>query len=144
MLYAIHDVDTGRITQANKVFVGDDELNVYEDLLGELGQTYVKANVAGLLPPELWYVTANELRERPVMQATAQAATIRAGTDAVITNIPNGASVDISAAGSVIYSIAALDGDELQFSMPVPCKYRAVIRLWPYQDCAIDIEAVAA
>ena len=139
MLYAIHDVDTGRITQANKVFVGDDELKVYEDLLGELGQTYVKANVAGLLPPELWYVAANELHERPVMQA----ATIRAGTDAVITNIPNGASVDISAAGSVIYSIVALDGDELEFPMPVPCKYRAVIRLWPYQDCAIDVEAVA-
>ena len=144
MLYAIHDVDTGRITQANKVFVGDDELKAYEDLLGELGQTFVKANLAGLLPPELWYVAANELRERPVMQATAQAATIRAGTDAVITNIPNGAGVDISAAGAVIYSIAALDGDELQFSMPVPCKYRAVIRLWPYQDRAIDIEAVAA
>jgi hypothetical protein len=141
MLYAIHD-DSGRITQANKVFVGEDELRAYERMLGDLGQTYVKANLSGLLPPELWYVTAGELRERPTMQAAADAATIRAGTDAVITGIPKGASVDISAAGAVIYSIAALDGDELQFSMPVPCRYRAVIRLWPYQDCAIDVEAV--
>jgi hypothetical protein len=30
----------------------------------------------------------------------------------------------------------------LQFPMPVPCKYRIEIRLWPYQDCAIDVEAV--
>ena len=33
--------------------------------------------------------------------------------------------------------------DEIEFPMPVPSKYRVVIRLWPYQDCAIDVEAVA-
>jgi hypothetical protein len=143
MLYAIYDPD-GRINQANKVYV--DDLSSYETLLGDLGHRYVKANAPGLLPPELYYVTSNEITARPVMGAQAAAATIRAGTDAVITGIPKGASVDVFVTGFYqrpIWSMAALDGDELQFPMPSPSKYRAVIRYWPYQDCAIEIEAVA-
>ena len=65
-------------------------------------------------------MTSNELRERPVMQAAAQAAMIKAGTDAVITNIPKGASVDISAAGTVIYSIAGSTATNCSFRCLYP------------------------
>jgi hypothetical protein len=142
-LYLIHDGD-GRITQANKVFISDKELKAYETLLGDLGQSYAKVRRAKrLVSPDHWYVGSGKPRRRPMMPAVAEAATIKAGTDAVITGIPNGAAIDIQAAGSTIYSLAALDGDELEFSIPVVCTYRVVIRLWPYQDCAIDIGAVA-
>jgi hypothetical protein len=142
-LYLIHDAD-GRINQANKVFITDRELKVYDTLLGDLGQTYVKVKRAKrLVSPDHWYVASGKQRRRPLMPAVAQATTIAAGTDAVITGIPKGAAIDIQAAGTTIYSVAALDGDELEFQIPVVCTYRVVIRLWPYQDCVIDIEAVA-
>src|SRR5258708_1590205 len=141
MLDAIHTPETGEIHQANKVYVED--LKSYESLLSDLGHTYVKANSPGLLPPEYWYVSGGSLTERPAMRAAAFAPIIRAGTNALILDIPKGAAVAISAAGAVIHSIPKLDGDELEFSIPVPCKYRAVITLWPFKDCMIDIEAVA-
>lgn len=144
MLYAIHHDDDhatpGAIHQANKVYV--DDLKPYETMLGDLGHKHVKANLPGLLPPELWYVNKSEITSRPVMQSVAKANTIKAGKSALITGIPKGAAVDISSGGTTIYSLPALDGDELQFTIPVPCKYRVVLRLWPYQDCSIDVEAV--
>jgi hypothetical protein len=83
------------------------------------------------------------------MQAVAQASTIKAGTDAVILNIPPGSSIDILAIGGGIaptafWSIAALDGDEFEFATSVPMIHRFVIRLWPYRDCVIDIEALSS
>src|SRR5258708_888995 len=103
MLYAIHTPETGEIHQANKVYVED--LKSYEGLLSDLGHTYVKANSPGLLPPEHWYVSSGELTGRPVMRAMAFAPVIKAGTNALILDIPKGASVAISAAGAVIHSI---------------------------------------
>ena len=145
MLFAIHDKDTGQITQANKVFVEDFES--YAKLLGDLGHTFVQENRDALLPPERWFVDvkAGALCERPMMQAEAQSGVVRVGTPAVILNIPKGSGIDVLAAGETIWSIAALDGDELQFPMPdYPCKYRVVIRKWPYRDRVIDIEGVKA
>jgi hypothetical protein len=143
MLFAIHDKDTGQITQANKVFVED--FKSYGKLLGDLGHCFVKENRAALLPPEYWYVNikTRRINKRPRMRAAAQARFVKAGTPAVITNIQKGASIDILAAGETIWSLAAPDGDELQFTMPdYPCTYRVIIRLWPYRDCVIDIEGV--
>jgi hypothetical protein len=152
-LFAIHD-DSGRISQANKVFVGPDELKNYERLLRDLGHDYAKVRHPGLLPPEYWYVRKTggprkEVAQRPVMRAVAQASTIMAGTDAVILNVPPGAGIDVLAIGAGIapasmWFEAALDGDEFEFSAPVPMIYRSVIRLWPFRDCIIDIEALAS
>jgi hypothetical protein len=144
MLYAIHD-ESGRINQANKVFVED--FKSYEKLLGDLGQTYVRELRPGLLPPEYWFVNTatRRIKKRPQMRARPQARFVKVGTMAVVTGIPKGASVDVLAAGSTIWSIAALDGDELEFSMPdYPCTFRVIVRSWPYQDRVIDIEGVKA
>ena len=151
-LFAIHD-ETGRISQANKVFVSAEELKKYEALLRDLGHDFAKVRHPGLLPPEYWYVPKKKpgaLRKtvtpRPVMQAFAQASTIKAGTDAVITGVPKGASIDIFAIDYLqtsLYSEAAFAGGDVEFLMPAPAKYRVMIRLWPYRDCTIDVEAVA-
>jgi hypothetical protein len=142
-LYLIHDAE-GRINQANKYFVADKELKALDGMLGDLSQAYVKVKRAKrLVSPDHWYVASGKPRQRPVINAVAVAATIKAGADAVITGIPKGAAIDIQAVGTTIYSVAALDGDELEVNIPVPCTYRFVIRLWPYQDRTIDIEAVA-
>jgi hypothetical protein len=143
MLYALYNPD-GSIYQANKVYI--DDLESYDNLLNDLGHKFVKEPEApGLLPPEHWMVDvkAQEICERPVMPTTAFAPVIKAGRNALLLNIPKGAAVAISAAGAVIHSIPKLDGDELEFPIPVPCKYRAVVTLWPFKDCVIDIEAVA-
>jgi hypothetical protein len=142
MLYAIHDRDSGEIYQANKVYVSDDELKKYESEVTNLGHAFVKVNAPGLLPPDDWYVSGGELRERPMMRTKAFASVIKAGTSALLLKIPRGAAVTISAAGAEIHSIAKLDGDELEFPIPVPCKYRAVVRMWPYRDAVLEIEAV--
>ena len=47
-------------------------------------------------------------------------------------------------APTVVWSLAALEGDEFEFSAPVPMIYRSVIRLWPFRDCVIDIEVLAS
>jgi hypothetical protein len=154
-LFAIHD-ETGRISQANKVFVSPEELKKYEALLRDLGHDYAKVRHPGLLPPEYWYVPKKKegamrktITPRPVMQAVAPASTIKAGTDAVILNIPPGSSIDVLAIGAgiaptTIWSLAVLDGDEFEFATSVPMIYRTVIRLWPFRDCTIDIEALAS
>lgn len=143
MLFALYRPESGEIYQVNKLY--DDPVKYAEQLNG-LGHSFVQENLPGLLPSERWFVDAKtvELCERPAMQATAYAPVIKAGDNALVTNIPKGASVDILAAGETIHSLAALDGDELQFPIPVACKYRIAIRKWPYQTCNIEIEAVAA
>lgn len=141
-LFAIYDKDSGNITQANKVYNPEG----YDKLLDDRGLTYIKDTQAEhLCSFDHWMVdvSAQTLRERQTMTAIAAAPTIKAGTNALITGIPKGASVSIMGAGAVIYSIPSLDGDELEFPMPVPCKYQAVLTLWPWKDCVIDIEAVA-
>ena len=154
-LFAIHD-ESGRISQANKVFVSAEELKKYEALLRDLGHDYAKVRHPGLLPPEYWYVPKKKpgarrktITPRPVMQAFAQASTIKAGTDAVILNIPPGSSIDVLAIGGGIaptafWSLAVLDGNEFEYATSVPMVHRFVIRLWPYRDCVIDIEALSS
>lgn len=138
MLYALYNED-GSIHQANKVY---DEPGSYDDLLNERGDKFVKVNAPGLLPPENWYVSGGALTERPTMPTTAFASVIKAGTSALLLNVPKGAAVTIVAAGAEIHSIPKLDGDELEFSIPVPCKYTARVKMWPYRDCVLEIEAV--
>lgn len=145
MLYALYNEEDGKIHQANKVY---DEAGRYDDLLNELGHKFVAVNSPGLLPPEHWYVdvTAKELCERPVMQSTAYANTIKAGTNAILLNLPIGADITIMALGyqTPVHVFPKLDGDELEFPLAdVPCIYQAIIRKFPFKDCTITIEAVA-
>lgn len=148
MLYAIHDRDSGEIYQANKLYVGNDELKKYEGDTTDLGHKFVKRNASGLLPPEHWYVDvkAEDLVSRPIMQATAYANTIKAGTNAVLLNLPIGADITIMAVGyqTPVHVFPKVDGDELEFPLAdVPCIYQAIIRKFPHKDCTITIEAVA-
>lgn len=148
MFYAIHDQhgdltgNQGQIVQAIKIFVGGDEQAAYEQRLRDDGHAFEKEQRAGLLPPERFFVNSG-ITERPRMNCLAHAPIVKPGAAAVITGIPKGAAVDVLCADMNVWSIAALDGDELQFTMPdYPCTYRAVIRKWPYQDCSIDIQGV--
>lgn len=146
MLYLLYLPD-GQIHQANKLYVADDELPAYEVRLREQGQAFLKEPTSpGLIPPERFYVdtTALERKERPVMQAAAESKTVKAGGSAVLLGLPKGATVELMTSNITVHSVTLQDhDDELEFSIPVPCVYRAVIRKWPYQDCQIDIEAVA-
>jgi hypothetical protein len=153
-LFAIHD-ESGRISQANKVYVSPEELKKYEALLRDLNHDFAKVKHPGLLQPEYWYVQKKQgarrktVMQRPVMRAVAQTKTIKAGTDGVILNVPPGASIDVLAIGAGIAPTSiwfepALNGDEFEFAISAPGLYRAVIRLWPYRDCVIDFEARAS
>jgi hypothetical protein len=146
MLYAIYDADTGRISQANKLFVGPDALKDYEQLLANLGHQFVGEQRSALLPPEYWFVNAGKITERPAMEARALETTVKAGGSAVVVSIPQGASIDVLGIGAgiaptAVWSHARLDGDEFEFPAPVPMTYRVVIKLWPFQDSVIDIAA---
>lgn len=142
MLYVIHD-ESGKITQANKVWLDPHEVD-YDQLLHDRRLQFLKDGRANHLPShEHHMVSAGELIERPVMPCHPAANMIKAGTAAVILEIPKGAAIDISAANASIHSIAKLDGDELEFNTEqVPCIYTITIRLWPFKDSIITIEAV--
>jgi hypothetical protein len=152
-LFAIHD-ESGRISQANKVYVSPEELKKYEVLLRDLGHDFAKVKHPGLLPPEYWYVQRKQgvrrktVTQRPVMRVVMQATTIKAGTCGVILGVPPGASIDVLAIGGIalasVWSLAVLNGNEFEFAISAPGLYRAVIRLWPYRDCVIDFEARAS
>lgn len=154
MLYAIHD-ETGRIQQANKVWMTADLVNskgqkcTYDDLLNERELKYVTDKLANHHATHDHYFVdvlrkTPRLREREVMKAAAFATTIKAGASALITNIPNEASVDIIAAGSMIEHMDKVDADELQYdTQNVPLVYTFIFRLFPFKDCTIQIEAVA-
>lgn len=155
MLYAIHD-ETGRIQQANKVWMTADLVNsqgqkcTYDDLLNERELKFVTDKLANHLASHDHYFVdvlskTPNLREREVMGASASATTIKAGTSALIAGIPKDASVDIIAAGSTIEHMDKVDADELEYiTQNVPLLYTFVFRLFPYRDCTIQIEAVAA
>lgn len=141
MLYVIHD-EKGKITQANKVWLDPNEVD-YDQLLRDRGLNFLKDGRAGHLPSHDHHmVSAGELIERPAMSCHAIATMIKAGTAAVILEIPKGAAIDISAANASIHSIVQLDGTELEFNTEqVPCIYTITIRLWPFKDSIISIEA---
>lgn len=143
-LYAIYNPD-GSISQANKVY--DPDGLGYDKQLLDRGLSFIKDKTAEhLCSHDHWMVdtSVGALKERPVMPVTVQATTIKAGAAAVLLNIPKGAAVSIIAAGSLIHTVAALPGDELEFNTEaVPCSYSVVLRLWPFKDCTINIEAVA-
>lgn len=144
-LYAIYNPD-GSISQANKVY-DPDGLN-YDKLLNDRSLKFVKDSQAEHLCSHYHWmvdVTAQQIKERPVISAFPYAKTVKAGTSAIVCGIPKGAAVSVQAAGSVVYSVPSIAGDELELiTEPVPCTYTFVIRLWPFKDCAVNIEAVAA
>lgn len=142
MLYALYTPD-GKIHQANKVY---DPSPGYDKLLNDEGYKFVKADAPGLLPPEQWYVDvkAEELCERPVMSIEISKTVIKAGDDdsALLTGIPKGAKFEVATGGSLVWS-GVMDGaEELEVSMPVPCKFVVVINLWPFRSFNAEIEVI--
>lgn len=142
-LYAIYNED-GSISQANKVY--DPDGLGYDKLLHDRGLTFVKDTQANHLASHDHFmvdVKAGALKERPLMPIV-YVGTVKAGSTAVVSNIPKGAALDICAAGTVIHSVPSMPGTDLDFiTEPVPCTWTVLIRLWPYKDCVINIEAVA-
>lgn len=144
MLYVVHD-ENGQITQANKVWLDPNEVD-YDQLLKDRGLNFLKDGRANHLPSHEHHmvdVKSSELIERPVMLCHAAATMIKAGTAVVILAIPQGAAIDIHAANASVHSIPQLWGDELEFNTEqAPCVYTITIRLWPFKDSIITIEAV--
>lgn len=149
-LFAIHDPE-GRVTQATKHFdpVG------YDRLLDQHGLTYAACQHPHLRSHDTIYVANpqspfKEVRERPLMPIEVSKTTIRCGeSDAtLLKGIPKGSTYAVtSSAGDRIWPLPGesnvLDAEELQISMPVPCRFRIVLDQWPFQTFAVDIEVVA-
>lgn len=140
-LFAVYNPD-GSISQANKVYNPEG----YDRLLSDRGLAFVAdAKAEHLGSHDHWMVDTNAkvLVERPLMPIVYQS-TVKAGSTAVVSNIPKGAALDIHAAGSVIHSVPSMPGRDLDFiTDPAPCLWTVIIRLWPYKDCVLKIEAVA-
>lgn len=143
MLYAIHD-DDGRIYQANRVYIGDDEHKAYQSLLNDLGHKYVQGNNPSIPMTEEWFVKGGELSERPDMNVTLNKTLFKCGPNdaAVIKGIIKGSRFEVRAAGVTIWS-GKLDGEELEIHSPVPCQYTIVLNYWPYKQLSIIVEAIA-
>lgn len=143
-LYAIYNPD-GSISQANKVY--DPDGLGYDKLLQDRGLTFIKDTQAEHLCSHDHFmvdVTAQAIKERPVLSAFPYAKTVKAGTSAIVCGIPKGSAVSVMAAGAVLWSVDPMPNDELEvITQPVPLSYTFIIRLWPYKDCIVTVEAVA-
>lgn len=145
-LYAIYNPD-GSIHQANKVY--DSKGLKYDDQLNDVGYKFVKAESAGLLPPDEWFVdvAAKELCARPTMHTVeVNKTTILCGDkdSCLITGIPKNASARVAMRdGTEVYPSFVLDAEQLEISIPVPCVYRVYLDLWPYKTFTVEIEAIA-
>lgn len=148
MLYAVHYTDgetPGEIHQSNKVYY--DDVKPYEDVLNNLGHSYLKLNSPGLLPPDRFFVDVKQqqLCDRPLMQIAVSKTQIKAGSttdSAVLKGCPAGAKFDITTGGVSVFS-GLLDGTEMEIFIPVPCIYRITLDFWPFQQFAVEIEATA-
>lgn len=141
-LYVLYNAD-GSIHQANKVYLDPDDTN-YDKLMNERGDAFLKITDMGNFLPshDAWLIANGQLTERQEMTANAPT-TIQAGTAAIVTDIPKGANVIVSAVNSVVYNIPALDGDELEFNTEtVPITYTITLMLWPWKTKIITIKAV--
>lgn len=145
MLFSIHD-DDGRIHQANKVYLDPEK---YPGLLNDLGHKFVAENAPGPLSPDHWYVANGAHVERSMMPIEVSKTTIKCGQDdwVLFKNIPDGVSYSVTCAGAMLYppegTSDLLGGNELQISMPVPCRFYVSFKKWPYKDFNTTIEAVA-
>lgn len=149
--YAVYD-ESGTILQANKIF-GTDQMvdaagkpTTYDALLNERGLRFVREDKRHTpASHEHWMVdtSVGRVKERPQM-GIVYTPMVKAGVTTVISNIPKGARVEVCGAGAVLYSEACMPDTSLDFiTEPVPFTYTVVIRLWPYKDCVIQIEAAA-
>src|SRR5690606_4021949 len=132
--------ETGRITQANKVYdpVG------YDKRLDDAGVRYVKVDHPGVLSPDEWMVSGNAPAERPTMAIMIDKTTIKAGDNdaAVITGAPKDVEFSVSVGGSSVLDGNLPDG-ELELSVLTPGLYQVTLTKWPYRDFSVTIEAVA-
>lgn len=150
-LYAIYNKD-GSISQANKVYDQGNLIGAkgkpatYDDLLNERGLKFVKHPTLSHMASHDHFmvdVSAGQIKERPLMPIV-YSSPIKAGSTAVISNIPKGSAVSISAVGMLLHSVPSMPGTDIDFiTEPVPCTYTVMVRKWPYKDCVIKIEAVA-
>jgi hypothetical protein len=87
--------------------------------------------------------------ERPMMSIDVSKTVIKCGQGdwVLFKGIPDGVRYSVVCAGSVLYPLEGasnlLGGNELQISMPVPCKFYVSFKKWPYKDFNTTIEAVA-
>lgn len=146
MLYVVpnHDHPTrpGTLHMVNKVY----DHEGYDKQLRDFGyKTFAKIpNASALLSPDHWHMIKDEVLERPTMNLAINKVVVKAGdNDAiVITGAPKEAAVAISVSGTSVWNATLPDG-ELEFSAPVPGKYRISLKCWPYKDMYVEVEAVA-
>lgn len=147
MQYVFHNPD-GKIEHAQKVYLSEQELRAYEQRLTDEVKPFIAVEgVSGLLNPDkIWIneATPQLLCDRPTMPVTVDRTKIIAGGSdtLVIRNIPRAATIRVLSSNIEIYAPMALDTDEVEMSIPVPCVYRFEFELWPYQTCVVEVEAV--
>lgn len=140
MLYVIPD-ESGRITQANKIF---EPTPAYEDQLRDAGHRFVTDAKMMIVSPDEFWVHKDKLRKRPGLSVLAPRRRIKAGgaERAVLHGVPKAALVTLTMDGVQLYQ--GTPGEALcEFALPVPGLYRFAVELWPAQLFVAEIEAVA-
>lgn len=130
--YVIHD-DDGRILQCGCVV---------EAMLELQADTAAGRHVlAGVGLPDLHWVSAGNIIERPQLQTSLSSTKARADSfdQVLIDGIPAGAAVQISGPAS---GRGVADGGVLSFTFALPGTYRIACTFFPYKDWEVSINAV--
>lgn len=147
MHFAIHNKDSGEITQAIRTYVGAKETKEYEQRVKDMGYDFIKDGRDGLVTPEIAYVHTGKkaIVARPPMPIVISKTTVRAGSyDAAILNgIPKQARLTIEGAGATIHDFNPFGEDQLELYIPVPMTYTITCILFPYRHFVARIEAIA-
>jgi hypothetical protein len=144
-VYCIYDA-SGRIVQTNKVY---DPPADYEASISDLGHKFVKQERSALVSMDHFYVSKDEISERPAMPIVISKKVIKAGgiDTVVLTDAPPNSdySFDVNIPGIGVQNVRSgkLPDGELEIGMDMPCLFTVRISQWPFQDFEQKIEAVA-
>lgn len=138
--YSVFNEDTGQITISNKVY--DDGDGAYGRVLAEREMKFIGHETPNHAQLERHYVWQGELSERPHMFARIDRLKIGIGESAgaVITNVPNDATLTIAASGIQFFH-EQVSGTRIDLCAPVPGIYTVRIQKWPYRDFTAEIVA---
>jgi hypothetical protein len=130
--YVIHNED-GRILQSGCVVEAMLEL--------QADKAACRHVLAGVGEPDLHWVKAGNIVERPPLQVSVSANTVRADSSdqVLIIGVPACAAVQVVGPAS---GCGMADGGVLSFTFALPGTYRIVCTLFPYMDWEVSIDAV--
>jgi hypothetical protein len=143
MLYLVHDPETGKLIQTNKIY-GDIPKD-YDDRVTALGQHFIK--MKGTKLPSMNHHSIDLLTKtlipRPEMPGALNKMTIKADDkdQAIVTGLPKPCRVTVKTGGIAVALNEEITDGEVVICSAVPAIYRIWVTAFPHQERYFEVTA---